>query len=236
MNRLAIALLCTAAAGAESPVPAADSTVSDIAWKSAPSRSEVSAALPMGPKDWTEVANVYVGCELKLDGKLTGCRTLTENPLGYGFGTAAGALTLGFLANMPKVLATAPQHKRVTIRFDFQNPSQLPAPVELVDPELRLRPDAPVPAGSFPAAAVKAGYKSGLGGVERDGTEAGSLVACKVVREVPADQVFGQSALDAAQAMTLNPWQNGEPIGGSKIRLPIYTDAPGAARDTLFTR
>ena len=73
--------------------------------------------------------------------------------------------------------------------------------------------------------------KSGLGVVECVVQPDGKLGGCKAVREDPAGLGFGDSALQVAAIMQLNPWSDdGRPVDGASIRLPVKFDlAPDAA-------
>lgn len=236
LGRSLFAVTLASVAGLACQALAADMTLDTVAWKSAPTRAEVDAAYPKGALGSATVADVELRCRLNLDGSLTGCDVATESPQHKGFGAAAKTLADRFVAYVPHAVVAANSPADLYLQFVLRDPSQRQNPVELLEPEQLSRggtePDVPV----FPAAAAKAGFQSGMGVVDCDGAGGGSLVNCTIAREAPAGFGFGDLAATTAQAMTLNLWQNGEPVEGGRFRLPIYIDAPDAASDPTLTR
>ena len=233
---IGFALISCAVIGAASEATAEGvAYLQDPIWKSAPSRSDVNSALA-SKGNWREAVSVEADCQVNPDGALTACHFSTERMSWEGFEGAARALAPKFTAYVPREAATAKGPIHVIVDFRFESPDQPAAPIYLDDPELRTRSDAPAPREDYPDAAMKAGSGSGFGLVECEGAETGALVGCVVVKETPADVGFGKSAITFAQAINLNPWQDGKPIAGSKVRLPLYVDPPDAQSRPTFAR
>ena len=203
-------------------------------WKTAPTRSDVNAALAGKTWKWADKAYVDVDCEFSPDGALTACHRTVEQPPGSGLGAVALTLLPKFTAFLPAAPAKGPLH--VSIEFNFHDPALSTTAVELDDPELRSIKGAPAPVEKFPDTAARAGLASGLAVVACDSVATGALTGCVVVKETPPDLGFGQSAITFVQALNLNPWQNGEPLIGSKVQIPVYIDAPDAASRPTFSR
>ncbi|HEY9217579.1 MAG TPA: energy transducer TonB, partial [Phenylobacterium sp.] len=55
----------------------------------------------------------------------------------------------------------------------------------------------------------------------------GTLDACSIVREDPADQEFGQAALRMSKLFKMKPkTQDGAPVEGGQVRIPIRFQPP----------
>ncbi|MGH6970524.1 MAG: energy transducer TonB [Caulobacteraceae bacterium] len=120
---------------------------------------------------------------------------------------------------------------RVDVPFDFIDPSRAAPPLNIYDPLWLRRPDPNAAAVKlFPPAAIKAGYKSGQAKVDCTVARDGTLHDCVVVEEDPAGLGFGQAALVIASVMQMNPWtQQGSPVEGAKIELPVKLVLPNKA-------
>jgi TonB family protein len=220
---------CALASGAG----AADLDLSSIAWKTVPTRAEVNAALPTG---WAGQGEGYASlhCQLQADGSLANCEATGSSSTEYGH--AARRLVSKFSAFVPPSLATGKDRMFVDIGFMFHDTRQPVEPIELATPEFLQTAGSDATRDHFPDAAAKAGWVSGVGVVDCDGAAGGALANCIVAREAPGNVGFGQQALEIARTLRLNPWQDGEPVEGARLRLPIYINAPSAAAEPDFTR
>jgi len=165
-------------------------------------------------------------CLLKPDGHLGNCDRLSEEPSGAGFARAAESLVKDFQANTdPNVHST--QDFRIDVPFDFRDPSRSAPPLEVQNPLWVRRVDPAKAAGVYPEAAIKAGFKTGVAMLVCSVAHSGALTGCTVDSEAPADVGFGDAALKIAAVMAMNPWtQQGEPVDGMTIRLPIRLVLP----------
>jgi len=203
-------------------------------WMTAPTAQELAAAFPKGAIGKTASAHVVLRCGFRDDGGLRSCDTVSETASDRGFADAARALTKDFRAYVnPKKDKLS--SLRVDIPFDFRDPSQPAPPNEVYDPLWLKTINPAYVAQLFPAAAVKAGLRSGKADVECTVQHDGSLKDCTVVAEQPAGLGFGDAALTVAGVMAMNPWTaEGDPVDGARIRLPVRlelpADAPAAAQ------
>jgi Gram-negative bacterial TonB protein C-terminal len=139
----------------------------------------------------------------------------------------AQALAKDFRANVGEATAQKLASLRVDVPFDFQDPSRPAPPVEVYDPIWVRRVNPAYVATLFPAAAAKAGLKSGRAQVECTVQHDGTLKDCVVSSEDPAGMGFGDAALTIASVMAMNPWTSqGTPVDGARIRLPLRLELP----------
>jgi TonB family protein len=234
MNRFRCVVAIGVAGAMASGAAAADLDVASIAWKAAPTKADVDAALPKG---WAGQGEgfAWLRCQLNADGSLSGCSAdYSSDPESKH---AALRLVPKFTAFVPPILAAGKDRLFVDIRFTFHDTRQTRPPVELTTPELLQAPgSAPAAPHPFPDAAAKMGWVSGVGVIDCDGVAGGGLANCAVAREAPGNVGFGQEALEIARTLRLNPWQDGEAVEGARLRLPLYVDAPNATADPNFTR
>ena len=238
MKPIILALTCAMAAffGTAANAIAANPYILTPAWKSAPSRADVTAALLSKAKDLRQPTDARIVCQLKSDGALTACGEFYGFQRGQETKDVVLALIPKFIAYAPKDFDPAKGPVNVSLSFHFTPPDQSAEPVLLVAPELRTIRGAVQPPLTFPDAAAKAGYKGGLGIVECEGTATGAVAGCTIVKETPANVGIAASALAFAQTMNLNPWQQAEPMEGSKVRIPVYVNSADAAHDPSLTR
>lgn len=233
---LALAGAMSALIVAATNASAAQQYIAKPAWKAAPSRADVTAALSSKANDLHHPVDVNIGCQIKPGGALTACGQIYGSERGQEIRDAVLALIPKFIAYVPREVDPTKGSVVVTLAFHLEPPDRPAEVIELVDPQLRMIKGAAQPVRVLPDAVTKAGYKSGLGVVECEGTATGALADCSVVKETPSNLGVAQGALAIAQTMNLNPWQQDEPIEGSKVRIPIYINAPDADRDSSFTR
>ncbi len=198
-------------------------------WMTAPTADALSAAFPKRAVGKVASAHVVLRCGFRDDGGLKDCETISDTVDDRTFVDAAKTLTKDFRAIVnPKKDKLA--DLRVDIPFDFRDPSQLSPPNEVYDP-LWLRTINPAyVAQLFPAAAVKAGLRSGKADVVCTVQHDGSLKDCAVASEQPAGLGFGDAALTVAGVMVMNPWTaQGDPVDGARIRLPVRLELPADA-------
>jgi TonB family protein len=202
------------------PGPVGDSLVLDPPWSSAPSAAQVRAAWPTNAKDATS-GQVALRCEFDRTGGLSDCATISEIPANRGFAKAARSLTSQFRVRFAQDQAKALGRYSVDVPFRFRDPAA-PDGRKITTPNWtrHLSPEAMV--AIYPAAAIKAGVKTGLGVVACVVDLQGALTDCQARREDPTGLDFGAAAIEAAKAMAMNPWsKEGEPVDGLPIVLPI---------------
>lgn len=216
--------------GAQMMAPAEVRTVMRAApWSSVPTKDQLAQAFPKAAIGRVRSAHVVLRCDLRLDGGLTGCESVSETPAGQGFTRAAMSLTKDFhVLGDPK--AAAAKGIEIDIPFDFEDPTAAGPPVEVYDP-LWLKSVSASGAGKlFPAAAANAGLKVGSAKVACTVAQDGTLKACSVASEDPPGMGFGEAALVIASVMQMNPWSaEGSPVDGAHIVLPIKLVLPNDA-------
>jgi hypothetical protein len=187
---------------------------------------QVAQAFPKGAIGKVRSAHVVLRCDLKSDGGLTGCESVSETPAGQGFTRAAMSLAKDFRV-LGEAKAAAAKGFEIDVPFDFEDPSGAGPPVEVYDP-LWLKTVSPSGGAKlFPAAAAKAGLRAGSAKVACTVAQDGTLKACSVVSEDPAGMGFGDAALVIASVMQMNPWSaEGSPVDGAHIVLPIKLVLP----------
>jgi hypothetical protein len=218
-------LACAFAVGAE-----ADVRLLSPAWKEAPTLEDVRAATPAdgGGRAGTLVATLQ--CQLESDGTLADCVKPPSRAFLEASEKAALSLAPHFRAWVPPEVNPTKEKVVVSMTFNFHIPATS-TPLELTDPEYLTTSDANPPPVAFPDEAAKAGDKSGMAIVEcLDGPD-GVLSDCSAVVETPKGVGFGRNAVAALVGARLNPWQNGEPVVGRRIRIPVFFGPPAAPDD-----
>jgi TonB family protein len=198
------------------------SVARSLAWEETPTAAEFAAAFPDRAKGAVAAARVVLRCEVWRDRTLASCDVASEEPHGKGFGDAARRLAKKFRVasgdpNLQKV-----RNLYVDVPFDFQDRAGSPAPPELYDVTWLKGPDPQMAGKLFPPAAIKAGYKTGVGVIGCTVRHDGGLSECAVVAEDPPAVGFGEVALAMTGVMVMNPWtRQGFPVDGAKIRIPV---------------
>jgi TonB family protein len=195
-------------------------------WMSAPTADQLSQAFPKSAIGKTASAHVVMRCAFRDDGGLRNCDAIAETPYGRGFAEAARSLTKSFRAYADPQRNKLP-NLRVDIPFDFRDPSQPTPPIEVYAPIWIKTVNPQYVATLFPAAAAKAGLRSGSASVDCTVQHDGSLKDCTVQSEAPAGLGFGDAALVVASVMVMNPWTaQGTPVDGARILLPVRLEVP----------
>jgi hypothetical protein len=193
-------------------------------WTSAPSTSDVLAAAKSrgAGKDAASLR-----CQVQPDGTLANCRQMLASS--DRANAAASSLAPAFRVEPPSTLS---ETDRLFVDIDFLFGRLEHPPVQLVRPEAV----SGSPPGPFPQRALDAGASSGVGVVDCVGSDDGSLTDCRVSEETPGDVGLGELALARASTLKLNLWQEGVPIRGLSLRLPIFLTAAGIADDGSTAR
>ena len=204
------------------------SLVLDPPWTVAPTATQVVAAWPVQAGD-TPFGQAALRCGLDKAGVPRACDVISENPKGKGFGKAALTLSRSFQVAFDADKAKDLDDYKIDIPFRFRNPAT-PDGRKLTKPRwirtLTLQGMADV----YPAAALKADVKVGLGVVACRLTATGELTDCQAAREEPANLDFAAAAIQAAGLMRMNPWTTeGDPVDGLRITLPIRFEWQGDA-------
>jgi outer membrane biosynthesis protein TonB len=198
-------------------------------WMSAPTADQLSQAFPKSAIGKTASAHVVMRCAFRDDGGLKDCEAISETPYGRGFAEAARSLTKSFRGDAAPQRDKLP-NLRIDLPFDFRDPSQPTPPIEVYDPIWLKRVNPQYVATLFPAAAVKAGLRTGKADVECSVQHDGTLKDCAVASEAPAGMGFGDAALKVAAVVAMNPWTaQGDPVDGARIRLPVRLELPADA-------
>lgn len=194
-----------------------------MAWQRAPTYAEVAAAYPEKARKAGIGGLVSVSCHLSDVGALAGCSVTREEPNGYGFGSAARALTKLFQAypaapGGPKLDGASVQ---LPVAFD---PVMLKPGEQVVGkPRWVAAPSSEALSASLPK-----GYKA-LGVVRvvmQCRIEQGGYVSgCQLQREEPAGEGLGQAALQVADKIRVGTWtMEGLPAVGGVVSIPIRYD------------
>jgi Gram-negative bacterial TonB protein C-terminal len=226
-----ILVACCMSARAE----AGDFYLPAIVWKAAPTKADVDAVFPRSEIGHGS-GSAWLGCQLKPDGSLFSCDSHISGVRAAMFERAARSLLPKFSALVPASIASEKDRRFVNIRFSFRDPRQAPEAVDLADPQYLQVAGQPLPADAFPQGAADIGLRSGLAVIECDGKQDGRLTNCVVTHETPAGVGFAAEALTIAATLQLNPWQGGDPLDGSRVRIPLYIDAPDATAAADFTQ
>jgi len=194
----------------------------DPIWATAPSFDDMAAAWPKVAGDIAS-GGAFLRCSVSKAGKLDNCATYNELPRDNGFGAAAKSLASKFTLKLDPNSQRGSRPPFVNVAFRFLNPDTPEGKArKLTQARWITTLDASKVQAVFPKQAADSGVKAGMGMADCLITADGHLAECKVAKEEPAGLGFGQSALLVAAIMQLNPWtDDGRPVGGARIKLPI---------------
>jgi TonB family protein len=191
-----------------------------MAWPEAPSYAAVAAAYPKEARAKKLGGRATLSCEFNAEGRLARCNTLTEEPHGLGFASAAKQLTKEFRA-FPNTSSGASLYgARVQLAIVFD-------PAMLADgkPVIGKAQWAGLPSAEDTRAAfsrVETGHGTVrvlLACVVQPG---GGVSGCTVEREEPAGIGVGQAALALAPRFRLSTWSaEGLPVVGGTVNIPL---------------
>lgn len=129
----------------------------------------------------------------------------------------------------PKPTEFADPGKPAVLPDPVFDPPADPEPIRHVirNPNWLSRPTGDELADAYPQRALLAG-KSGVVSLACTVLATGALADCSVAEETPAGWGFGKAALGLTRRFRLSPrLEDGSPVGGALIRIPIRFSAPG---------
>jgi TonB family protein len=198
----------------------------NVPWASAPSYDDVLAAWPEKAKVGGQGGNVVLNCEVLRDGDLSECTTEQEQPFGQGFGGAAAKLVRKFRAQPLPESGQVFDHTRTRVVFSFA-PDALKSP-SIGKPRWVALPKHEDMAERLPPQARAAGVFKARVVMSCTVQADGSLGACQVDSETPANLGYGAAAVDLGRIMKVNIWTvEGLPTIGGKITVPLTFDLSG---------
>lgn len=183
-------------------------------WTAAPTAADMAAAYPAKAKAENLGGGVELTCTANRKGAMTDCDVLAESPRGYGFGPAARKLAEQ-LRGEGVVNGT-----EVRVPITFLPDIGKGAPATVKTPKWTALPTL----GDFQAAAPKSegGPNEVRVTLVCDVQAGGALAGCKVDREEPAGQGFGQAVLTLAPKFRADLMSGeGTPTVGARVRVPV---------------
>ncbi len=143
-------------------------------------------------------------------------------PSGRGFASAGLRLTKLFKLD-PRIIPSRPgQALKVDVPIRFIDPASKEFAARSIGEPIWVTTPDPKTASLFPAAAAKAGYRTGRAIVNCVVAPDGALTACAPGPADPPNLGFSEIAVKIAGVMRMNRWSGGGgPIDGARIVLPI---------------
>ncbi len=195
-------------------------------WSKTPSVAQILDEIDKKVGDKFADGKVVLQCHLdKKSGKLSGCIVGNASPGMAQFSTVAKSLTSDFQAD-PTVLNSVKGNVLVNLAFAFPDMSSPEWSKRYLAHPRWIKTISPDPdKATFPEAAAKAGLKTGAATVDCVVGSDGALGQCQVVSESSPNVGFGGMAVRIAEAFAANPWDDdGLPVGGAHVRMPIQMD------------
>jgi TonB family protein len=194
--------------------------VRDPIWDAAPSAANVAAAYPAKAGPAID-GYATLRCGVIASGVLKDCKAISEMPKDKGFADAALKLAPRFRVSMSSGGKLDLTKYAFDVPIHFRDPA-LPEGRAIDRPTWTASINPAYMASLYPAAAVKAGVKSGVGEVNCGVDAEGRFSDCKVTRQQPDGLGFGDAALAVAQIMAMNRWtKTGDPVDGLRYTLPV---------------
>ncbi len=196
--------------------------VTNLPWSKAPSSRDVLAAYPATAISKAMPGQVVLRCSIDGRGALFDCLIVTERPEHVGFGQASLKLSRQFQFRPGDTDRSLISNLRISLSFQFVPPAAGDQPRYLTKPDWTTAPDQGSAMKTFPAKAADAGLTTGKASLDCLVGEGGRINRCQVVSEEPAGMDFGPSAIQIAQALSVNPWtEEGLPSDGERLRFAI---------------
>ena len=198
-----------------------------MAWPQAPTYADVAAAYPKKAREKNIGGRATLSCELTREGGLRDCTTVTEEPTGQGFGSAAKALAKQFRAPMKDSDGGSVAGSGVQLPVVF-DPAMLTGGKPVIGKAQWARlPTAEATVAAF--STVEPGHgavRVMLACVVQQG---GGVSDCKVEREEPAGIGVGQAALAITPLFRLTTWTaEGLPTVGGTVNIPLRYESGDA--------
>ncbi len=191
-----------------------------MVWSVAPDSAAVSAAFPKSASADVNLGHTVLSCRVRPDGTLKECQTASEEPKSQGFGRAGLSLTPGFKLSLEDVDPKLVSRLVINLPIHFLRTGAPPTVITKPDWVYLISPDEAQQL--FPAKAADAGLTTGRASLDCVANSHGTMTACQVVSEDPADMDFGSTAVRIAQVMAINPWTpDGLSAEGSHVRFTL---------------
>ncbi|THD77354.1 MAG: hypothetical protein E7812_15580 [Phenylobacterium sp.] len=198
-------------------------------WDAAPSYADVVAAYPAKAKAARTGGRATLFCDVFADGHLTNCTTVTEQPFGGGFASAARRLAEKFRIDTSVANQKALRHTNLQLPFTF-DPSMLDGKAVVGRPLWADLPSDDDVLAAFATAPKNVGTVRVL--LACAVQQGGWVSGCAVQSETPPGKGFGPAALALSAKFKVNTWTNeGLPVVGGEVNIPIRfeTGEPAAA-------
>jgi TonB family protein len=191
-----------------------------LAWIKAPTAAQVNAAWPAAAKAAHSEGKVVLDCKLQADGPLRGCKVLSEEPAGAGFGHAAILLARQFIGYTTS--ETGQREVHIPIAFN----DEPGAPKIVIGPSSKdYQPLI------TKAAADKTVTKADVV-LDCKVGDKGAMTGCKAASESPAGLGVGGLAVQMSPKFISTLWgANGRPTLGASVQIPLEVQIRDAAPD-----
>jgi TonB family protein len=211
--------------------------VLSVPWQEAPSVADVQAAYPPRAKAEKVTGHVALQCGFAAEGRIAGCQTSTEEPSGYGFASAARALTSKFRGPLADSQGAPLRGARVTLKFIFAKESLEGDAAVVGKPNWTSLPKGEDFTAAFPAEARKAGVLKARVVLACTVAPDGALSGCQPRSEDPPGYGFGAATVALARNFKLGVWsEEGLPTVGGTVSVPIRYDMTEPPADTAAKR
>lgn len=198
-----------------------------LPWRAAPTYAEVLAAYPDKARTARMSGTVVLDCKITKEGGLSECRTIRDDPDGYGFASAARSLTGRFVTPTQTNTGESIVGSRAHVTFAFAAAS-LDSPV-IGKPKWVAVPRVNDLAAVVPEAAKKAGVYKARVVMDCDVVASGLVEGCAVVSQDPPGLGYDAAALKLTRYFALGVWtEEGLPTVGGKVRIPLRFDLESA--------
>ena len=210
-------------------------------WLKRPTAESLSSVYPTAARRKGLDGRASISCIVTIQGALRDCKVLSEDPVGYGFGGAAIALSPQLLMK-PALKAGRPVEGTVRIPITWSGmrglPAFAPAKGDVVYTHLPWT-QAPTFEEVLAAYPAKARARKVGGAVVLDCMieKTGGLSHCRTIREAPAGYGFVSAAkLLTGRFLTPTTGNDGKSIAGSRVHLGLTFAASALDGETVIGR
>ena len=211
--------------------PSGNPVYAQLPWRKAPTVAEVLAAYPAKARAANVGGTVVLDCKITEAGGLSNCRTIRDDPDGFGFASAARGLTDRFETPTRTDKDESIVGGRAHVTIAFSASSLTNATPAIGKPKWVAGPRVNDIAAVMPAAAKAAKVYAARVVMDCTVVANGLVDGCKVASQDPAGLGYDTAALSLTRYFALAVWtEEGLPTVGGAVRIPLRFDFEAAMK------
>lgn len=212
-----------------------DQVVTNPDWVKTPNADDLSRSYPAAAMAEGASGRATIECKIAIEGNLYGCRVISEEPEGMGFGPATVSVAPLFRMK-PPMLDGKPMtgaSVRVPLRWVFKGGGKGPSgpkTAQILRPTWTAAPTRAELDAAYPS---RGAGRQGLVTLDCAVSPAGKPRQCKGMEETPKGGGFTGAALSLVGKFQLERPETDRETVGMRVRVPFTFTPPGTASADL---